>query len=63
MYKILNNSMNTITIVGIGLLFFYSVSNILTFIGIDQSVLLSYILFYGLMIISTLILPKTYPEL
>lgn len=63
MYKILNNSMNTITIVGIGLLFFYSVSNILTFIGIDQSVLLSYVLFYGLMIISTLILPKTYPEL
>jgi hypothetical protein len=63
MYKILNNSMNTITIVGIGLLFFYSVSNILTFIGIDQSVLLSYVLFYGLMIISTLILHKTYPEL
>ena len=63
MYKISNNSMNTITIVGIGLLFFYSVSNILTFIGIDQSVLLSYVLFYGLMIISTLILPKTYPEL
>ena len=63
MYKILNNSMNTITIVGIGLLFFYSVSNILTFIGIDQTVLLSYILFYGLMMISTLVLPKKYPEL
>ena len=63
MYKISNNSMNTITIVGIGLLFFYSVSNILTFIGIDQSVLLSYVLFYGLMIISTLVLPKKYPEL
>jgi hypothetical protein len=63
MYKISNNSMNTITIVGIGLLFFYSVSNILTFIGIDQTVLLSYILFYGLMMISTLVLPKKYPEL
>lgn len=55
--------MDTITILGISLLFFYSLTTILQFYGIDTSVYAIYILFYVFLIISRLILPTTYVKL
>ena len=55
--------MDTITILGITLLFFYSLTTILQFYGIDTSVYAIYILFYVFLIISRLILPTTYVKL
>ena len=55
--------MDTITILGISLLFFYCVTSILQFYGIDTSVYLIYILFYIFIIISRFILPTNYPSL
>jgi hypothetical protein len=55
--------MDTITILGISLLFFYSLTTILQFYGIDTSVYAIYVLFYIFIIISRLILPTTYMKL
>ena len=55
--------MDTITILGISLLFFYSLTTILQFYGVDTSVYAIYILFYVFLIISRLILPTTYIKL
>ena len=55
--------MDTITILGISLLFFYSLTTILQFYGFDTSVYAIYILFYVFLIISRLILPTTYIKL
>ncbi len=55
--------MDTITILGISLLFFYSLTTILQFYGFDTSVYAIYILFYVFLIISRLILPTTYVKL
>ena len=55
--------MDTITILGISLLFFYSLTTILQFYGIDTSVYAIYILFYIFIIISRFILPTTYVKL
>ena len=55
--------MDTITILGISLLFFYSLTTILQFYGFDTSVYAIYILFYVFLIISLLILPTTYVKL
>ena len=55
--------MDTITILGISLLFFYSLTTILQFYGIDTSVYAIYILFYVFLIISQLILPTTFVKL
>ena len=54
--------MDTITILGISLLFFYSLTQILQFYGIDPSIFAIYIIFYVFLIISKLILPSTYPS-
>ena len=55
--------MDTITILGISLLFFYSLTTILNFYGIDTSVYNIYILFYIFIIVSTFILPTTYTKM
>lgn len=55
--------MNTITLLGISLLFFYSLSQILNFYGIGQDVYGAYILFYLLMILCIIILPNDYPKI
>ena len=62
-YKLLYYYMDTITILGISLLFFYSLTTILQFYGVDTSVYAIYILFYVFLIISRLILPTTYIKL
>jgi len=55
--------MDTITILGISLLFFYSLTTILNFYGIDTNVYNIYILFYIFIIVSTFILPTTYTKM
>jgi hypothetical protein len=62
-YKLLSYYMDTITILGISLLFFYSLTTILQFYGIDTSVYSIYILFYIFIIVSRLILPMNYAKL
>ena len=54
--------MNPITLIGLSIVFFYSVSQILNFYGVGQDVYGVYILFYIFIIISILILPNDYPK-
>ena len=54
--------MNPITLIGISIIFFYSATQILKFYGIGEDVYGVYVLFYILIIISTLILPNEYPK-
>ena len=54
--------MNTITLVGLSIIFFYSLTQILNFYGVDQSVYGVYILFYIFIILCILILPNSYDK-
>ena len=54
--------MNIITLIGISIIFFYSLTNILKFYGIGEDVYGIYVLFYILIIISILILPNNNPK-
>jgi len=54
--------MNTITLIGVSIIFFYCASQILNFFGISQDVYGVYILFYVFLIVCILILPKDYPK-
>jgi hypothetical protein len=54
--------MNTITLIGISILFLYSFIQILNFYGIGQDIYGLYLLFYIFIIISILILPNDYPK-
>ena len=56
-------SSKIITIIGISLLFFYCLIQILNFYGIDTNTYGVYISFYIFIIISSLILPKSYPSI
>ena len=49
--------MNTITLIGLSIIFLYSLIQILKFYGIGEDVYGVYILFYIFMLISILILP------
>ena len=53
---------NTITLLGVSLIIFYCISQILNFYGVGQDVYGVYILFYIFIIISILILPNDYPK-
>lgn len=55
--------MDIITLLGVSLVFFYSLTQILKFYGIDESVYGVYILFYIFIIISILVLPNDYPKI
>ena len=52
-----------ITTIGLSLIFFYSIIQLLNFYGISSSVYGSYLLFYASMVLSFLVLPKNEPEL
>ena len=52
-----------ITLLGISIIFFYSLTQILNFYGVGEDVYGIYILFYILIIISMLILPNEYPKI
>jgi len=55
--------MNAITLIGISIVFFYSITQILKFYGVGEDVYGVYILFYIFIIISILILPSDYPNI
>lgn len=54
--------MEPITLIGVSIIFFYSLTNILKFYGVGEDVYGIYVLFYILIIISTLVLPNDYPS-
>jgi hypothetical protein len=53
--------MNVITFIGLSIIFFYSLSQILNFFGINQEIYGPYLLFYIFMAVSILVLPNSYP--
>jgi hypothetical protein len=53
--------MNPVTLVGLLIIFFYSITKVLQFYGVDQSVYGMYILFYIFLSISILVLPNEDP--
>jgi len=55
--------MNAITLIGLSIVFFYSLTQILKFYGVGEDVYGVYILFYIFIIISILILPSDYPKI
>jgi hypothetical protein len=54
--------MNPITLIGLSIIFFYSLIQILKFYGIDEGGYGVYILFYIFIILCILILPNDYPK-
>ena len=55
--------MNAITLIGLSIIFFYSLTQILNFYGISEDVYGVYILFYIFIIICILVLPNDYPKI
>jgi hypothetical protein len=54
--------MNPITLIGLSIIFFYSLTQVLNFYGISEDVYGVYILFYIFIIICILVLPNDYPK-
>jgi len=54
--------MNLITLLGISIIFFYSLTQILKFYGVGEDVYGVYVLFYIFIILSIIILPNDYPK-
>ncbi len=54
--------MNPITLIGLSIIFFYSLTQILNFYGITEDIYGVYILFYIFIILCILILPNDYPK-
>ena len=55
-------AINNITLLGVSLIFFYSISQILKFYGVGEEVYGYYLIFYAFMILTILILPNDYPK-
>ncbi len=55
--------MNTLTLVGSAILFFYCVIQIFKFYGVEQHVYADYLLFYLIIILSVVFLPNDIPQL
>jgi len=55
--------MNSISIIGLSAIFFYSLIQIFNFYGITQDTYGPYVLFWAFLVISILILPNGYPEI
>jgi hypothetical protein len=55
-------AISNITLLGISLIFFYSISQILKFYGVGEEVYGYYLIFYAFMLLSILILPNEYPK-
>jgi hypothetical protein len=56
------NLSNIITLIGVSILFFYSIIQILKFYDVGIEVYGYYIIFYIFIIISIIILPNKYPQ-
>ena len=54
--------MNPITLIGISIILFYSIIQMLKFYGVGEDVYGVYLLFYIFIIISILVLPNDYPK-
>lgn len=54
--------MNLITLIGLSIIFFYSLSQVLNFYGIGEDIYGVYILFYIFIILCILVLPNDYPK-
>jgi hypothetical protein len=50
-----------ITIIGLSLIFFFTIIKILNFYGIDSSSYGTYLLFYALIVLSIIVLPNSEP--
>lgn len=55
--------MNPITLLGLSIVFFYSLTQIFTFYGITEDVYGVYLLFYLFIILCIFILPNNYPRI
>ena len=55
--------MNLITLIGLSIIFFYSLTQILKFYGIDETTYGAYILFYIFMLLCIIVLPNEYPKI
>jgi len=55
-------AISNITLLGISLIFFYSLTQILKFYGVGEEVYGYYLIFYTFMLLSILILPNDYPK-
>jgi hypothetical protein len=53
----------TITIVGLSIIFFYAIIKILNFYGFDSSYYGTYLFFYATIVLTTLVLPSSAPEI
>jgi hypothetical protein len=54
--------MHSLTLIGISIIFFYSLTQILNFYGIGQEIYGVYVLFYIFIITCVLVLPNDYPK-
>jgi hypothetical protein len=54
--------MNAITLIGLSIVFFYSLTQILKFYGVGEDVYGIYLLFYIFIIICILVLPNDNPK-
>ena len=54
--------MNSITLIGFSVIFFYSLIQILNFYGVTQDTYGPYLLFWAFLLLSILILPNDYPK-
>jgi hypothetical protein len=55
--------MNVVTLLGLSIIFFYSITQILNFYGIGIDVYGVYVLFYIFLILSIIVLPNDYPKI
>jgi hypothetical protein len=55
--------MNSITLLGMSLIFLYGLTQILTFLHVDQSSYGPYVLFIVLIVVTSIILPHDYPDI
>jgi hypothetical protein len=54
--------MHPVTLIGLSVIFFYSLIQILSFYGISEDVYGVYVLFYIFIIVCILVLPNDYPK-
>ena len=55
-------AINNITLLGVSLIFFYSLTQILKFYGVGEEVYGYYLIFYAFMLVSIVVLPNEYPK-
>lgn len=55
--------MDSITLIGISIIFLYCLTQILKFYGVGEDVYGAYVLFYIFIIVSIIVLPNKYPTI